>query len=68
MLPYFQNRLNITKTIQKFSIDANLKPTGAEFNSEPMSNFIKHGDEVDDETDEGSVALTTNNLNKFSQQ
>ena len=68
MLPYFQNRLNITKTIRKFSIDANLKPTGAEFNSEQMSNFIKHGDEVDDETDEGSIALTTINLNKFSQQ
>ncbi|KAF4395988.1 hypothetical protein F8388_013157 [Cannabis sativa] len=62
------NRLNITKTIRKFSIDADLKPTGAEFHSEPMSNFIKHGDEVDEEAGEGSVALTANNFDKFSHQ
>lgn len=68
MPSYFQNRLNITKTIRKFSIDADLKPTGAEFHSGPISNFIKHGDEVDDESGEGSVTITAANFDKFSQQ
>ncbi|XP_024019310.1 protein disulfide-isomerase 5-4, partial [Morus notabilis] len=62
------NRLNITKTIKKFSIDANLKPTGAEFHSGPVSNFIKHGDEVEEESGEGSVSLTANNFDQFSHQ
>lgn len=66
--PCFQNRLNITKTIKKFSIDANLKPTGAEFHSGPVSNFIKHGDEVEEESGEGSVSLTANNFGQFSHQ
>ncbi|KAF3453511.1 hypothetical protein FNV43_RR03951 [Rhamnella rubrinervis] len=62
------NRLNITKTIRKFSIDPDLRPTGAEFHSGPVSNFIKHGDEVDDEAVEGSVLLTANNFDKISHQ
>ncbi|POO00433.1 DnaJ-like [Trema orientale] len=62
------NRLNITKTVRKFSIDANLKPTGAEFHSGPILNFIKHGDEVDDGSGEGSVTLTASNFDKISQQ
>ena len=65
---WFQNRLNITKTIRKFSIDANLKPTGAEFHSGPVSNFIKHGDDVEEESGEGSVILTTKNFDAYSHQ
>ncbi|KAH1222680.1 Protein disulfide-isomerase 5-3 [Glycine max] len=39
------NRLNLTKTVRKFSIDSNLRPTGAEFHSEPAANSIKHDNE-----------------------
>ena len=66
--PRFQNRLNITKTIKKFPIDANLKPTGAEFHSGPVLHSIKHGDEVEEDPDEGSSALTTSNFDTFSHQ
>ncbi|PON61439.1 DnaJ-like [Parasponia andersonii] len=62
------NRLNITKTVRKFSIDANLKPTGEEFHSGPNLNFIKHGDEIDDVSGEGSVTLTASNFDKISQR
>lgn len=60
------NRLNITKTVRKFSIGPDLKPTGSEFHSGPISNFIKHGDEVDEENGEGSVTLTAHNFERFS--
>lgn len=62
------NRLNITKTIKKFPIDANLKPTGAEFHSGPVLHSIKHGDEVEEDPDEGSVTLTASNFDTFSHQ
>ncbi|XP_024933597.1 protein disulfide-isomerase 5-3 isoform X1 [Ziziphus jujuba] len=62
------NRLNITKTIRKFSIDPDLRPTGAEFHSGPISDFIKHGDEVEEESVEGSVVLSANNFDKLSHQ
>ncbi|KAA3486803.1 protein disulfide-isomerase 5-3-like isoform X1 [Gossypium australe] len=62
------NRLNITKTIRKFSIDPHLRPTGAEFHSGPLPHYIKHGDEVDEETNEGSVALNSASFDKLSHQ
>ncbi|KHG23746.1 Protein disulfide-isomerase 5-3 -like protein [Gossypium arboreum] len=62
------NRLNITKTIRKFSIDPDLRPTGAEFRSGPLPHYIKHGDEVDEETNEGSVALNSASFDKLSHQ
>lgn len=62
----FQNRLNITKTIHKFSIDPDLKSTGSEFHSVPVSHFIKHGEEVDEESAEGSVTLTASNFDGLS--
>ncbi|CAK7338384.1 unnamed protein product [Dovyalis caffra] len=62
------NRLNITKTIRKFSIDHDLKPTGSEFHSGPVSHQIKHGDEADEEGNEGSVALKTHNFDLYSHQ
>lgn len=63
---YFQNRLNITKTIRKFSIDHNLRPTGSEFHSGPISHDIKHGEEFDEEPVEGSVDLTAQNFDRYS--
>jgi len=64
----FQNRLNITKTIRKFSIDHDLKPTGSEFHSGPVLHQIKHGDEVDEEGGEGSVSLKAHNFDQYSHQ
>lgn len=60
------NRLNITKTIRKFSIDSNLRPTGAEFHSDLGSSFIKHGDDVDEESLEGSVPLIGSSFDRLS--
>ncbi|XP_075671196.1 protein disulfide-isomerase 5-4-like [Castanea sativa] len=60
------NRLNITKTIRKFSIDHNLKPTGSEFHSGPIPHDIKHGEEFDEEPVEGSVDLTAQNFDRYS--
>ncbi|GAB4849655.1 Protein disulfide-isomerase 5-4 [Ancistrocladus abbreviatus] len=57
VLFHLQNRLNITKTIRKFSIDSNLKPTGSEFHSGPVAKIIKHDDESDDVHVEGSAIL-----------
>ncbi|GMI85285.1 PROTEIN DISULFIDE ISOMERASE 12, PDI-like 5-3, ARABIDOPSIS THALIANA PROTEIN DISULFIDE ISOMERASE 12 [Hibiscus trionum] len=62
------NRLNITKTIRKFSIDPHLRPTGAEFHSGPVPHYIKHGDEVDEETVEGAVPLNGMSFDKLSHQ
>ncbi|XP_027342733.1 protein disulfide-isomerase 5-4-like isoform X1 [Abrus precatorius] len=62
------NRLNLTKTVRKFSIDSNLRPTGTEFHSGPASNIIKHDDEVNEESVEGSVVLTTHNFDKYVPQ
>ncbi|KAJ4848492.1 Protein disulfide-isomerase 5-3 [Turnera subulata] len=60
------NRLNITKTIRKFSIGPDLQPTGAEFHPEPVSHDIKHGDEGDGEAAEGSVLLNSHNFDEYS--
>ncbi|GMJ15943.1 PROTEIN DISULFIDE ISOMERASE 12, PDI-like 5-3, ARABIDOPSIS THALIANA PROTEIN DISULFIDE ISOMERASE 12 [Hibiscus trionum] len=62
------NRLNITKTIRKFSIDQHLRPTGSEFQSGPVPHSIKHGDEVDEETVEGSVPLNGVSFDKLSHE
>lgn len=65
---YFQNRLNITKTIRKFSIGPDLRPTGSEFQSGPALHNIKHGDEGDEYSGDGSISLTAHNFEKFSHQ
>ncbi|KAK7342534.1 hypothetical protein VNO80_25489 [Phaseolus coccineus] len=62
------NRLNITKTVRKFSIDSNLRPTGAEFHSGAVANAVKHDDEVDGESVEGSFSFTTHNFDKYVHQ
>ncbi|KAL6544444.1 Protein disulfide-isomerase 5-4 [Orobanche minor] len=62
------NRLNITKTVRKYSIDPNLNPTGSEFRSGPITKPVKHGEEVDEEYGEGSVVLNANNFDRISHQ
>lgn len=61
-----QNRLNITKTIRKYSIDSRLNPTGSEFQSGPTTKAIKHDEETDEEYGEGSVLLNGLNFDRIS--
>ncbi|KAG8365049.1 hypothetical protein BUALT_Bualt18G0062600 [Buddleja alternifolia] len=62
------NRLNITKTVRKYSIDSNLKPTGSEFWSGPTAKAIKHDVEDDEEYGEGSVVLNAKDFDRISHQ
>ncbi|CAI9773448.1 unnamed protein product [Fraxinus pennsylvanica] len=62
------NRLNITKTVRKYSIDSNLKTTGSEFESGPITKAIKHDEEYDEEYGEGSVTLNTHNFDRIAHQ
>lgn len=61
-----QNRLNITKTVRKYSIDKHLNPTGSEFQSGPVSDAIRHDEEVDEEHGEGSVSLYGRNFDRIA--
>ncbi|KAI8557637.1 hypothetical protein RHMOL_Rhmol04G0025500 [Rhododendron molle] len=56
------NRLNITKTIRKYPINSDLKPTGSEFHSGPISKDIKHDDEADEQHAGGSASLDARNF------
>ncbi|ONK65910.1 uncharacterized protein A4U43_C06F2250 [Asparagus officinalis] len=60
------NRLNITKTVRKFSIDPNLRPTGSEFHSGPIPMVNNHGDEIEEEHTDESVSLTSSNFENYS--
>ncbi|CAN1318595.1 Protein disulfide-isomerase 5-4 [Linum perenne] len=60
------SRLNITKTVRKFSIDHNLQPTGSEFHSGPVMHLIKHDVDVGEDEVEGSVTLNERNFDGFS--
>nr|CAD1819164.1 unnamed protein product [Ananas comosus var. bracteatus] len=62
------NRLNITKTVRKFSIDRNLVSTGSEFHSGPIPKVNRHGDENDEEYSDGSVSLNANSFDSHSHQ
>ncbi|KAJ9562614.1 hypothetical protein OSB04_007774 [Centaurea solstitialis] len=62
------NRLNITKTVRKYSIDKHLRTTGSEYDSGPVTNLLKHDDEVDEEYGEGSVTLNARNFDRISHQ
>ncbi|KAF6136421.1 hypothetical protein GIB67_019304 [Kingdonia uniflora] len=61
------DRLNITKTIRKFSIDRNLIPTGTEYHPGPVPNVMKHEDEGDEEYSEGSASLTADTFLRYAQ-
>lgn len=62
------NRLNITKTVRKFSIDPNLKATGSEFHSGPIPRVSNHGDDTEEEYGDGSILLTASTFEKYSHQ
>ncbi|CAI9088478.1 OLC1v1022814C2 [Oldenlandia corymbosa var. corymbosa] len=62
------NRLNVTKTIRKYAIDSRLRPTGAEFDSGPISGAVKHDEEVDEAHGEGSVSLNGHVFERISHQ
>ncbi|CAM8986949.1 unnamed protein product [Rhodiola kirilowii] len=62
------NRLNITKTVRKFSIGPDLKSVGSEFHSGPVTTIINHGDAADNEIVEDSVLLTAHTFDTFSNQ
>lgn len=62
------NRLNITKTVRKYSIDSRLNPTGSEFHSGQVTKAIKHDEEGDEEYGEGSVSLNGHNFDRISHQ
>ncbi|GMJ01495.1 PROTEIN DISULFIDE ISOMERASE 12, PDI-like 5-3, ARABIDOPSIS THALIANA PROTEIN DISULFIDE ISOMERASE 12 [Hibiscus trionum] len=62
------NRLNITKTIRKFTIDPDLRRTGAEYNSVPVPDVIQHGEEVDDEAVVGSESLNGDNFDRLAHE
>ncbi|RXH82950.1 hypothetical protein DVH24_003448 [Malus domestica] len=59
------NRLNVTKTIRKFPIGTDLRPTGSEFHSGPVLHNIKQGD-GDEYSGDGSISLTAQNFVKFT--
>ena len=61
-----QNRLNITKTVRKFSIDPHLRPTGSEFHSDPIPMVSNHGDETEGEYSDGSALITSSNFESYS--
>ncbi|CAL9041429.1 unnamed protein product [Musa banksii] len=62
------NRLNITKTVRKFSIDPNLISTGSEFHSGPIPKVNKHGDDFQEEYSDGSDSLTAESFEKYAHQ
>lgn len=55
-------------TVQKFSIDSNLRPTGSEFHSGEVLSHVNHGDESGEEFVEGSVSLSARNFDTFLHQ
>lgn len=65
---FSQNRLNITKTLRKYSIDSKLNPTGSEFQSGQTTKAIRHDEEADEEYGEGSVTLNERNFDRISHQ
>ncbi|KAK1387704.1 hypothetical protein POM88_015882 [Heracleum sosnowskyi] len=60
------NRLNVTKTVHKYSIDRNFKSTGPEFLAGPVSKVIYHDDFVEGAYAEGSVSLNAQNFDRIS--
>ncbi|XP_004244141.1 protein disulfide isomerase-like 5-4 [Solanum lycopersicum] len=60
------NRLNITKTVRKHSIDKNLRPTGSEFHSGSTATELKHDAEDDEEYGEGSVSLNGHSFDRVT--
>ncbi|KAF3320832.1 protein disulfide isomerase-like 5-4-like protein [Carex littledalei] len=62
------NRLNITKTIRKFSIDRNMVVTGSEYHPGHIPHISNIGDVADEEFSDGSVSVTSTNFDVYSHQ
>uniref|UniRef100_A0A0D6QXY4 Thioredoxin domain-containing protein n=1 Tax=Araucaria cunninghamii TaxID=56994 RepID=A0A0D6QXY4_ARACU len=65
------NRLNITKTVRKYSISPDMEVTGPEFHPGPIPGLSKHGDhdsENFEDLGEGSVQLNGKNFDRFSHE
>ncbi|KAI4340047.1 hypothetical protein MLD38_024922 [Melastoma candidum] len=62
------NRLNITKTVRKYSIDSDLRITGSEFHSGSVGHAVKHDDVDDGEHEEGSFTLNSQNFDMVSHE
>ncbi|KAI3755855.1 hypothetical protein L1987_55664 [Smallanthus sonchifolius] len=62
------NRLNITKTIRKYSINRHFQTNGHEFRTGLVTYTIKHDEKVDDTYGEGSVTLTSRNFDKITHE
>ncbi|KVI02301.1 Thioredoxin-like fold, partial [Cynara cardunculus var. scolymus] len=59
-------RLNITKTVRKYSISEHLQTNGFEFDYEPVTHTVKHDDKVDEGYGEGSVRLNERNFDRIT--
>ncbi|XP_076945031.1 protein disulfide-isomerase 5-3-like [Bidens hawaiensis] len=60
------NRLNITKTIHKYSINRHLEGSGTqEFDVVPNTYGIKHDEMVEETYGEGSLVLNSHNFDKL---
>ncbi|KAJ0671611.1 putative Thioredoxin domain, endoplasmic reticulum vesicle transporter [Helianthus annuus] len=60
------NRLNVTKTIRKYSINRDLKSNGFEFEFDILpSHVLKHDEIVDETYGEGSITLNSHSFNKL---
>lgn len=65
------NRLNITKTVRKFSISPDMKVTGPEFHPGPipgLSNHEDHDDGSSEDLGDGSVELNGRNFDRYSHE
>ncbi|XP_066390892.1 protein disulfide isomerase-like 5-4 isoform X1 [Miscanthus floridulus] len=62
------NRLNIRKTVRKYSIDRNFVPTGSEFHPGPIPTVNKYGDDVEEDHVDGAFSLSSRNFDSFSHQ
>ncbi|GJV44986.1 hypothetical protein Tco_1429522, partial [Tanacetum coccineum] len=60
-----KNRLNITKTIHKYSINEHIQSDCYEFDTPPFTYTVKHDDKVDETYGQGSVLLSSCNFDKI---
>ncbi|KAH9308015.1 hypothetical protein KI387_035926, partial [Taxus chinensis] len=65
------NRLNITKTVRKYSISPDMKVTGQEFHPGPIPGLSKHGDQDSgsyEDLGDGAVKLTGKNFDRYAHE
>ncbi|KAJ9551306.1 hypothetical protein OSB04_015351 [Centaurea solstitialis] len=59
------NRLNITKTVRKYSINQHFETAGFEVDYEPFTHTVKHDEKVDEGYGEGSLTLSERNFDRI---